>query len=105
MNNNYVPIDELATQVSMTVSTIRQWVHKGYIPSNTYLKVGTTYRFNVPAVLEALQARTEEQQETLEQTDEVTDMRVIATAVSDESLSDLMYEATTTTPNKDANDE
>ena len=38
----------------MKVSTIRQWVSKGFIPKSTYLKVGYTYRFNLPAVVEAL---------------------------------------------------
>lgn len=51
---SYVPVEEVADYLSVKVSTIRQWVNKGFIPKSTYLKVGYTYRFNLPAVIEAL---------------------------------------------------
>tara|TARA_R110002012_G_scaffold290880_1_gene485065 strand:+ start:5098 stop:5346 length:249 start_codon:yes stop_codon:yes gene_type:complete len=51
---SYVPVEEVAEHLSVKVSTIRQWVSKGFIPKTTYIKVGYTYRFNVPAVVEAL---------------------------------------------------
>jgi|TARA_R110000824_G_scaffold291226_1_gene479762 excisionase family DNA binding protein len=51
---SYVPVEEVADYLSVKVSTIRQWVSKGFIPKSTYLKVGYTYRFNLPAVVEAL---------------------------------------------------
>tara|TARA_R110000787_G_scaffold280929_1_gene391949 strand:- start:419 stop:667 length:249 start_codon:yes stop_codon:yes gene_type:complete len=51
---SYVPVEEVADYLSVKVSTIRQWVSKGFIPKSTYLKVGYTYRFNIPAVVEAL---------------------------------------------------
>ena len=51
---SYVPVEEVAEHLSVKVSTIRQWVNKGFIPKTTYIKVGYTYRFNVPAVVEAL---------------------------------------------------
>ena len=41
---SYVPIEGLAKHLSVKVSTIRQWVNKGYIPKHTYIKVGYTYR-------------------------------------------------------------
>lgn len=50
----YVPVEDVAKYLSVKVSTIRQWVSKGFIPKNTYIKVGYTYRFNLPAVIEAL---------------------------------------------------
>tara|TARA_R100000687_G_scaffold75234_1_gene66584 strand:- start:29 stop:295 length:267 start_codon:yes stop_codon:yes gene_type:complete len=51
---SYVPIEGLAKHLSVKVSTIRQWVNKGYIPKHTYIKVGYTYRFNIPQVVNAL---------------------------------------------------
>jgi excisionase family DNA binding protein len=51
---SYVPVEEVAEQLSVKVSTVRQWVNKGFIPKSTYIKVGNTYRFSIPAVIEAL---------------------------------------------------
>ena len=51
---SYVPVEDVADYLSVKVSTIRQWVNKGFIPKSTYIKVGYTYRFNLPAVIEAL---------------------------------------------------
>tara|TARA_R110002050_G_scaffold151249_4_gene278266 strand:+ start:1777 stop:2025 length:249 start_codon:yes stop_codon:yes gene_type:complete len=51
---SYVPVEEVADYLSVKVSTIRQWVNKGFIPKSTYIKVGYTYRFNLPDVIEAL---------------------------------------------------
>jgi|TARA_R100001530_G_scaffold105292_1_gene73466 excisionase family DNA binding protein len=54
-SDKYLPIEDLANHLSVTVSTIRGWVRKGHIPPDCYLKVGKrTYRFNIPAVVEAL---------------------------------------------------
>ena len=50
---SYVPVEDVADHLSVKVSTIRQWVNKGFIPRSTYIKVGYTYRFNLPAVIEA----------------------------------------------------
>lgn len=50
----FVPIEGLAKQFTVSVSTVRAWVRQGYIPKDTYLKIGNTYRFNVPAVIAAL---------------------------------------------------
>ena len=52
----YVPIENLSGHLSVKVTTIRQWVKQGSIPKHTYIKVGNTYRFNIPEVLEALRA-------------------------------------------------
>lgn len=51
---SYVPVEDVADHLSVKVSTIRQWVNKGFIPKSTYIKVGYTYRFSLPAVIEAL---------------------------------------------------
>ena len=50
----FVPIEELAKRFTVSVSTVRAWVRQGYIPKDTYLKIGNTYRFNVPKVVDAL---------------------------------------------------
>jgi len=54
MSEPFVPIEELAKQFTVSVSTVRAWVRQGHIPKDTYLKIGNTYRFNVPAVIAAL---------------------------------------------------
>jgi excisionase family DNA binding protein len=50
----YVPIEDVAKQFSVSVSTIRAWVRQGFIPKPTYIKVGNTYRFCLEAVVEHL---------------------------------------------------
>lgn len=50
----FVPVEELAKHFTVTVSCIRGWIRQGKIPKHTYIKVGNTYRFNVPAVVDAL---------------------------------------------------
>ena len=50
----FVPIDEVATHFSVSISTVRAWIRKKRIPKNTYIKLGTTYRFKISALEEAL---------------------------------------------------
>lgn len=50
----YVPIEDVAKHFMVSVSTVRAWVRKGQIPKETYIKVGTTYRFNIPLIVAAL---------------------------------------------------
>lgn len=54
MSEPFVPIEDLAKQFTVSVSTVRAWVRQGYIPKDTYLKIGNTYRFNVSKVVDAL---------------------------------------------------
>jgi excisionase family DNA binding protein len=54
MSEPFVPIEELAKHFTVSVSTVRAWVRQGYIPKDTYLKIGNTYRFNVSKVVDAL---------------------------------------------------
>ena len=49
-----VPIEAVANHFSVSVSTIRVWIRKNMVPKDTYIKVGTTYRFNLDAMEEAL---------------------------------------------------
>jgi excisionase family DNA binding protein len=54
MSEPFVPIEELAKQFTVSVSTIRAWLRQGHIPKDTYVKVGNTYRFSVSKVVAAL---------------------------------------------------
>ncbi len=53
-DTKYVTLDELATHVGVKVSTVRQWVKRGFIPRDTYIRAGNTYRFCVEDVVAAL---------------------------------------------------
>lgn len=71
---NYVPVEEVAEALSVKVSTIRQWVSKGFIPKSSYIKVGYTYRFNIPAVIAALkQEAPSDNQEQQEKEGQITE--------------------------------
>lgn len=52
--SGFVGIEDIANHFSVSVSTARAWVRQGEIPSNTYIKIGKTYRFKLDAVVEAL---------------------------------------------------
>ena len=54
MSEVFVPIEKVAKHFSVSLSTIRAWVRQDKIPPNTYVKVGTTYRFNLADVEGAL---------------------------------------------------
>jgi excisionase family DNA binding protein len=64
MAEPFVPIEGVAKHFAVSISTIRAWLRQGHIPKHTYVKIGNTYRFNLPAVVEALtaEALTEETQ-------------------------------------------
>ena len=55
----FVPIDEVAKHFTVSVSTVRAWIRQKRIPKHTYIKLGTTYRFKISAVEEALTAENE----------------------------------------------
>jgi len=62
----YVPIEVVGRRLSLAITTLRQWVKTGVIPSDTYIKVGQTYRFNLPAVVQALSCDTYEEKSAVE---------------------------------------
>ncbi len=53
----FVPISKLADHLHIKVSTVREWLKRGYIPRSAYLKIGNTYRFHLSEVIKALNAR------------------------------------------------
>jgi len=71
MSESFVPIENLAKHLSISVPTIRAWIRNGHIPRNTYIKVGNTYRFAIGAVVAALASDSEEVEETTMDTEEV----------------------------------
>lgn len=54
MSTKYVPIDDVAATLHVSLATVRSWVRRGHIPTHTYIKVGNTYRFDIEAVLSSL---------------------------------------------------
>jgi excisionase family DNA binding protein len=50
----FVTIEVVAKRFIVSVATVRTWVKTGAIPKHTYLKIGNTYRFNLPEVETAL---------------------------------------------------
>jgi len=54
MTQKYVPIEDVAKYFSVSISTIRAWVRQQDIPQDTYIKVGSTYRFCIEDVADAL---------------------------------------------------
>lgn len=59
MPDKFVTIEDLANIFAVSVSTARAWVRTGAIPKHTYIKIGHTYRFNLPRVVEALTEQVE----------------------------------------------
>jgi len=57
----FVPIEECAKHFTVSVSTIRSWIRQGFIPKDTYLKVGLTYRFDLAAIIKALSANPDDE--------------------------------------------
>jgi len=56
----YVSTNKVADHFQVNVSTVRQWVSRGLIPDDTYIKIGETYRFRLDDVEAAFEAQTKE---------------------------------------------
>ena len=50
----YMNMKDLAEHLTVSVSTIRAWMRNKVIPKDTYISLGTTYRFKASAVTDAL---------------------------------------------------
>jgi excisionase family DNA binding protein len=68
MAEPFVPIEDLAKYFTVSISTVRAWVRRGLIPKETYIRVGNTYRFNIPKVVEALTPAPQPEPEKVEPT-------------------------------------
>lgn len=62
----FVTIDEVAKFFSVSVSTVRAWIRRGYLPQSSYLFLGNTYRFRITEVVDALRQIQEEEPEVEE---------------------------------------
>ena len=51
MTLRFVPIEDLARTLTVSVTTVRSWVRTGLIPGDTYVKIGNTYRFDKDAII------------------------------------------------------
>ena len=50
----FVTVEDVAKHFKVSVSTVRAWLRKGMIPDNTYVRMGSVYRFRLNAVVDAL---------------------------------------------------
>jgi excisionase family DNA binding protein len=53
----YLTLGQAAKHFQVSLSTFRNWVHKGIVPKTAYIRLGSVYRFNLVAVEEALKAQ------------------------------------------------
>ena len=65
MEDKYVDIQKLAEHFMVSVSTVRVWIRKGILPAESYLKVGSTFRFKLPEVEAALREYTKKQEQKI----------------------------------------
>jgi len=54
MSSPFVPIADVAEHFKVNQATIRGWLKQGIIPKDTYIHIGSTYRFNLAAITDAL---------------------------------------------------
>jgi len=53
---SYVTLKHAAKHFQVSLSTFRSWVRSGAVPKDSYIRMGSIYRFNLSAVAAALQA-------------------------------------------------
>jgi len=59
----YVTLEDAAKHFLVSVSTFRNWVRVGTVPKDAYIRLGSVYRFDLPAVVAALQSHAEAAQQ------------------------------------------
>jgi excisionase family DNA binding protein len=52
MTIQFVPIEDLARTLTVSITTVRAWVRTGLIPGDMYVKIGNTYRFDKESIIE-----------------------------------------------------
>jgi excisionase family DNA binding protein len=53
----YATLEQAAKFFQVSLSTFRSWIQKGIVPRDSYIKLGSVYRFDMPAVETALKAQ------------------------------------------------
>jgi|TARA_R100000995_G_C3481164_1_gene123985 excisionase family DNA binding protein len=81
---SYVTLDELAAHVGVKISTVRQWVKRGYIPRNTYIKAGSTYRFCLKDVEASLRDEGTEEDVSTEDTTPVSELSEMVREINED---------------------
>tara|TARA_Y100001951_G_C11186343_1_gene208896 strand:+ start:448 stop:693 length:246 start_codon:yes stop_codon:yes gene_type:complete len=61
MSQEYVPIESVADKFSVSISTVRSWIRKGFIPRDSYIKAGNTYRFKLDEIESSLRKDKEDE--------------------------------------------
>ena len=95
--DKYVPIDVMAEYLSLKPNTLRTWVRMGFIPKSTYIKVGNTYRFSVPEVVEALKKDDPAEAETRQRKEAIDALPKYV----DDEISALSHDITSFDDNED----
>ena len=110
MQRRFVPIEDVARYFSVSISTIRAWVRQDRIPSDTYIKVGNTYRFSIPKVEDALLSAdapekdaddNDELGEAQLELDFESDLPIEETSSDDDELLDIVEDAWAIDPTED----
>tara|TARA_R100000664_G_C2758836_1_gene148058 strand:+ start:193 stop:453 length:261 start_codon:yes stop_codon:yes gene_type:complete len=81
---SYVTLDELAAHVGVKISTVRQWVKRGYIPRNTYIKAGSTYRFCLKDVEASLRDEGTEEDVSIEDATPVSELSEMVREINED---------------------
>lgn len=55
----FATMELAAKHFLVSPSTFRSWVRTGIVPKDTYIQLGSVFRFDLPAVTAALRARSE----------------------------------------------
>ncbi len=76
MSGPYVPVQEVAKHFNVHEQSIRLWRDNGHIPRNTYIQAGSTYRYNLEAIIQHLTG-----QRANAQSDEVVGVFGVETSV------------------------
>ena len=50
----FVTIEAVAKYFGVSTSTVRMWMRTNMVPKGSYVKLGRTYRFNLPVLVERL---------------------------------------------------
>ncbi len=67
MSDNFVPIGDVADKFSVSKHTVRQWLRKGKIPEELYVKIGNTYRYNLQGIENAFLSTNKDVSEVVEE--------------------------------------
>jgi len=53
MSDKFVPVGDVAERFSVSKHTVRAWLSQGTIPDDLYVKIGSTYRYDLKGIEQA----------------------------------------------------